>query len=158
MPIKPENRHRYPADWPQIRLQVLEEARYQCQWDGCSARHHAVGCWRMARTGWVWQPLSGSGPVDAAGWGQSWPDLQLLDYAEAREFAQAHNEGPVVDGRAIVIVLTIAHLDHEPENCERSNLRALCQRHHLHYDQQHHLQTAYMGRKAASGNLDLELA
>lgn len=32
------------------------------------------------------------------------------------------------------VVLTIAHLDHTPENCEDWNLRALCQRCHNRYD------------------------
>ena len=32
------------------------------------------------------------------------------------------------------IVLTVAHLDHTPENCDDENLRAMCQRCHLAYD------------------------
>ena len=32
------------------------------------------------------------------------------------------------------VVLTIAHLDHTPENCDDENLRAWCQRCHLTYD------------------------
>lgn len=32
------------------------------------------------------------------------------------------------------VVLTVAHLDHQPENCERENLRAWCQRCHNTYD------------------------
>lgn len=36
------------------------------------------------------------------------------------------------------IVLTVAHLDHTPENCEDGNLLAMCQRCHLRYDRQHH--------------------
>jgi predicted ATP-dependent serine protease len=32
------------------------------------------------------------------------------------------------------IILTIAHLDHTPENCARENLRALCQKCHNGYD------------------------
>ncbi|WP_071789029.1 hypothetical protein [Leptolyngbya sp. Heron Island J] len=30
--------------------------------------------------------------------------------------------------------LTVAHLDHEPQNCDRDNLRALCSVCHLSYD------------------------
>jgi len=30
--------------------------------------------------------------------------------------------------------LTVAHLDHRPENCDRSNLRALCAPCHCRYD------------------------
>jgi hypothetical protein len=39
------------------------------------------------------------------------------------------------------IVLTIAHLDHTPENCARGNLRALCQKCHNSYDAKHRAQT-----------------
>lgn len=35
------------------------------------------------------------------------------------------------------VVLTVAHLDHDPSHCERSNLRALCQRCHNGYDAPH---------------------
>lgn len=157
MPIKPENRALYPADWSIIREQSLARAQYRCQWPGCTARHHAVGRWRMAQQGWVWHPISGSGPVDAAGWGQSWPDLQMLPHREAKAFAEVENESLVIDTRAIVIVLTVAHLNHEPADCRPDNLRAWCQRHHLAYDQEHHLQTAYATRMARRGNLELEL-
>ncbi len=39
-------------------------------------------------------------------------------------------------------VLTVAHLDHTPENVDDSNLRAMCQGCHLHYDRDHHRETA----------------
>ena len=36
--------------------------------------------------------------------------------------------------RIIRIVLTVARLDHKPENCSDKNLAALCQRCHNAYD------------------------
>lgn len=36
-----------------------------------------------------------------------------------------------------IVVLTVAHLDHQPENCADSNLRAMCQRCHNRYDVKH---------------------
>ena len=39
------------------------------------------------------------------------------------------------------VVLTVAHLDHTPENCDPSNLRALCQRCHNKYDAKHRAET-----------------
>jgi len=39
------------------------------------------------------------------------------------------------------VVLTVAHLDHTPENCAPDNLRAMCQRCHLRYDRRHHAAT-----------------
>ena len=37
--------------------------------------------------------------------------------------------------------LTVAHLDHDPANCRRENLRALCAPCHLRYDAKHHAET-----------------
>lgn len=37
------------------------------------------------------------------------------------------------------VVLTIAHLDHTPENCSDDNLKALCQRCHNRYDMPHRI-------------------
>ena len=53
------------------------------------------------------------------------------------------------------MVLTVAHLDHTPENCEPENLKAMCQRCHLTYDAAHHARTAYATRKAAAMTADL---
>ncbi len=36
-----------------------------------------------------------------------------------------------------IVVLTVAHLDHDPTNCDRDNLRAWCQRCHNKYDAPH---------------------
>lgn len=36
--------------------------------------------------------------------------------------------------RIVKIILTVAHLDHRPENCTDENLKALCQRCHNRYD------------------------
>jgi 5-methylcytosine-specific restriction endonuclease McrA len=44
------------------------------------------------------------------------------------------------------IVLTVAHLDHTPENNNDSNLRALCQRCHLLHDRQQHVRNARNSR------------
>ena len=37
MPIQPENRDRYPADWKAISLRVRQAADWQCQY--CGAEH-----------------------------------------------------------------------------------------------------------------------
>ena len=31
MPIRPENRSRYPKEWPQIRAAILERAEHKCE-------------------------------------------------------------------------------------------------------------------------------
>ena len=48
------------------------------------------------------------------------------------------------------VVLTVAHLDHRPENCGDENLKAMCQRCHLRYDADHHRETGAATRAARS--------
>jgi len=59
------------------------------------------------------------------------------------------------------IVLTIAHLDHDPRNNgqlgNRPNLAALCQRCHLRHDQAHHMVNARRTRDAQKGQESLSL-
>lgn len=131
MPIKPENLDRYPADWGDKRVQVLSRAGYRCEWPGCNALHNARGVWRE---GLFLQIVHPSVPGSF--------DFDLADSLGD-------------DERVIRIVLTVAHLDHVPEHCELENLRAWCQRHHLAYDLRHHIQTAYMTRKARACTFDL---
>lgn len=110
MPIRPENRARHPADWKEIRREVLLRAHFQCE--GSPA------------------------------------------YPDCRAFNE--EDHPVTGSR---VVLTIAHLDHQPENVgepgSRPNLRAWCQRCHLTYDAAHHAATARQTRRRAMGCGDL---
>jgi hypothetical protein len=45
------------------------------------------------------------------------------------------------------VVLTVAHLDHNKENNDYTNLAALCQRCHLKHDLQQHIANRKYGRK-----------
>jgi len=68
--------------------------------------------------------------------------------------------GDILENRKkiIRIVLTCAHLDHNPQNCDAANLAALCQRCHLNYDRDQHLQNAARTRyakKLAAGQIEL---
>lgn len=89
MPIKPENRALYPADWRAITYRKKEAAGWRCE---------------------------GS---------PAYPDCRAVH-------GQPH---PVTKSP---VVLTTAHLDHDPANCEPENLKAWCQRCHLTYDAAHH--------------------
>ncbi len=161
MPIKPENRARYPKDWSAISLAAKKRAGWKCQHPGCAATQYSVGRWvRFADGPHEWRPLEGNTPAttamdhelfmagegrDAAG--DRWT------YGQARAFIDrwvwADDDSP------LVIVLTVAHLNHEPEDCRPENLAAMCQRHHLAYDAEHHKRTAYATRKAAAQTGDL---
>ncbi len=53
------------------------------------------------------------------------------------------------------VVLTVAHLNHQPEDCRDENLKAMCQRCHLRYDVPHHQRNAAATRRAAKKNHEL---
>jgi hypothetical protein len=133
MPIRPENRARYPKDWKQIRERILHRAGHRCEHESCGARHRDVGYW----LGELFVPMPRA----------------LRDAGYKAGDTVACSNAP--DLKLIMIVLTIAHLDHTPENCADDNLRAWCQKHHLRYDAKHHTQTAYATRRARANTLEL---
>jgi hypothetical protein len=143
MPIKPENRHRYPTDWPAIRERILQRAGYQCEHPGCAARQYAFGVWTLNELGWRWHEIEDGHPIALR-----WNDAK-------QRAAEAYFARGEEGDRPIVIVLTIAHLDHMPENCAPENLRALCQRHHLAHDHALHMASSQATRRArlAAGEL-----
>ena len=55
------------------------------------------------------------------------------------------------------VVLTTAHLDHDPTNNAAGNLAALCQRCHLAYDAAPHRRNAALTRRARMRTLELAL-
>jgi 5-methylcytosine-specific restriction endonuclease McrA len=65
-----------------------------------------------------------------------------------------NRQGEAAHGTGSKVVLTIAHLDHEPSHNERSNLMVACQGCHLHYDRAHHAQTR-AARLERAGQLTL---
>jgi hypothetical protein len=104
-PIRPENRARYPSDWPQISRAIKERAGWRCECEGeCGRGTHQSRC--PNRHG---QPAYGTGSI---------------------------------------VVLTTAHRNHTPEDCDPANLAAMCQGCHLHYDREHHAQTRARTRAA----------
>lgn len=138
MPIKPENKARYPADWKAIRAAILERAGNCCE--QCKVPNRI----RIAR---------GAGE-DAETYMTD--DAKVYCADSGTYLGQTHMSNYEV-ARMTDVVLTIAHLDHTPENCAPENLKALCQRCHLRYDQKHHQANAQATRRAKSGNLELEL-
>ena len=56
---------------------------------------------------------------------------------------------------SVVIVLTIAHLDHDVTNNEFSNLKALCQKCHLYLDRDLHKKNSKETRNKKKGIIEL---
>jgi hypothetical protein len=133
MPIRPENKARYPADWQQIRMRILARAGNCCE--RCRVANHAWGY----REGETFHRVSKPAIIEAVRSGREWvkPPIQW---------------GP---HKIIEIVLTIAHLNHVVKDCSDDNLQALCQRCHLAHDHVHHQQTAYRTRRVGRAAADL---
>lgn len=125
MPIKPENRARYPKDWPQIVARIRERARNKCE--NCGVRN---GAWGFREDG-VFHRVNKRAMIDAVKRGREW-------------VRPPFNFGP---HRIIVIVCTTAHLDHVPEHVDDDNLRFWCQKCHLAYDHKYHQANAYQTRR-----------
>jgi len=51
--------------------------------------------------------------------------------------------------------MSVAHLDHTPENCAPENLRGWCSKCHLQYDAKHHATNAAATRRRKAGLANL---
>lgn len=115
---------KYPSNWKtEIVPKVKARENNRCAF--CGVKNYSVGY----REGSKFIPTCGNGYHDKAGSGE-------LTYKEARKLVKHCNE--YSEDNLIVIVLTVAHLDHDVTNNELSNLKALCQKCHLNYDKEHH--------------------
>lgn len=121
MPIRPENKARYPADWKAVSKRILDRAADHCERCGVPNGvmiHRATSSagdplWRMADD-------TAYEDSRCANTGNTVPDTS--------EDTIDMNRKPVR------VVLTVAHLNHTPEDCADENLRAWCQRCHNIYD------------------------
>lgn len=136
MPIKPENRARYPENWDEIREAILERAGNKCE--KCKAPNRTL----IAR---------GAGTDEGAYMLES----SEVFSAETGEYLGRCRHSAFEVARMVEVVLTIAHLDHIPEHCDPDNLRAWCQRCHLRYDAEHHKANAMATRRARLNTPDL---
>jgi hypothetical protein len=136
MPIKPENRSRYPANWNEIRAAILARA------GDCCEQCRVPNGKRIARGAGLFENTF---QIDTA---------DVFD-AETGEHIARVRMGEYQVKNMVTIVLTIAHLDHQPENCDPANLRALCQMHHLRHDAKHHAETARATRRERLAVADL---
>lgn len=140
MPIKPENKDLYPPDWPMISRRIrVGRAKNLCE--VCGVRNYSVGY----RLKGQFVCLSAPPYYHPEG---------ISDYLAARELQDHYNNWCDQDPKAIVIVLTVAHLDHNPENCHPGNLLCMCQHDHNIYDRAHRNETMQKTRK--KGQLELQ--
>lgn len=110
----------YPANWKQISLSIRERAGNRCEW--CGVPNGVIG-YREESGNFI---------------------TLYQDKSEVGQRADTLTEDGI---KLIRIVLTVAHLDHTPANCDPANLVALCQKCHLAYDAKFHAQNAANTRR-----------
>lgn len=134
MPIRPENKGLYPPDWKQISARVrFVRAGYLCECRGECGRDHI------------------NDDVDTA-W-QGWLRKENAEPERGRCTAVHGKAHPRTGSK---VVLTTAHMNHDPTDCADENLRAYCNGCHLSYDGPHHAETRRRSREAALGLIPLE--
>ena len=130
MPIDYRN---YPKDWKHRRRRILARAANRCE--HCDVRNYSVI-----------QRFDGA----------EYRTLKWCDsFQEAREQKMAHI---AMAPTPIIVVLTLAHLDHDEWNhdVEDSRLAALCQRCHFHYDLADNKKRKLYGRQYARHQLCID--
>lgn len=114
-------------------IRASERARYPANWPAISVRIRD----RRAGGQCECDGLCGTNHADEA--------IALELGTDARCLAINGHLHPITTSR---VVLTVAHLNHQPEDCRDENLRAMCQRCHLRYDADHHAETRAATRRA----------
>lgn len=99
MPIRPENRDRYPKNWKtEVVPRIRARSSNRCECTGQCGRDHGLTPESAGARCPAWNYM----PIDEIG-------------------------GPT-------IVLTVMHLNHQPEDCRDENLLHACQGCHNRYD------------------------
>ena len=138
MPIKPENKARYPKDWKQISERIrFERAKNKCEF--CGVDNYAVF-------------------IEIEGQRIYLKRKMITPTFPSQFYICPDGVGRLV-GKGLFyhlkqVILTVAHLDHTPENCEDENLKALCQKCHNNYDRQHRNETRKANKKQYELNLE----
>lgn len=130
MPIRPENKARYPKNWKEISAFIrFQRAKGRCECRGECGTDHAI-----ENDNYGFHIYNDQGNYDE------------------RCYA-THGELHHVTGSKVV--LTVAHLDHTPENNDKKNLRGMCQRCHNKLDAP--MRRAGMKKRAREGKAIGEL-
>ena len=112
----PMDRSLYPENWDELALAIKTEANWSC-----------TECGRPCRR-------PGESPEEAIA------RIERSNHPKVSELWDVVEDAEPV-ARVGRFKLTVAHLDHEPGNCDRNNLKALCAPCHGTYD------LKQMGRK-----------
>lgn len=132
MPIRPDLKHFYGREWRTvIRPRILARDENRCNF--CGKPNHATvnQIVEPGRRMWYFESVF----TENHG-----AQTLLIDHHGS--IVSAYPEDlPLRQGYDVRVVLTVAHLNHDPSDMRDDNLAALCQWCHLHHDQQHHAET-----------------
>jgi len=150
MPIRAELRHLYRGpEWQAIRERILARANNKCERCGAPNRQVVLrqyGWWTeatLSATVWAFNARFNKVPFISLPWKVAGDD--------GRPFEHSHCCPNTGKHRWVRIVLTIAHLDHDPSHNDDSNLQALCQWCHLKHDRNFHYANSRRTRAAKLG-------
>jgi hypothetical protein len=127
MPIRPERKHLYPANWKTEIVPMIRARSGDCC-EICGVRNKAVINRASARCA-----------PDRREWFLYIEDQFLIFRIDGKEFefASAGQFGVTIEDSDIRIVLTVSHLNHDETDNRPENLAHLCQLHHNRHDAKH---------------------
>ncbi|GAB3803363.1 hypothetical protein GCM10028819_33150 [Spirosoma humi] len=120
----PIDRKKYHKKWNLISYLIrFRRAKNRCE--VCGLQNYRVGYWENGK---FWPPENDDPPESG-----------FASHKEAKEWAEAYNEKigwdyPFETKKVWMIILTVAHLDHDEQNNRFGNLKAMCQVCHLTHD------------------------
>jgi 5-methylcytosine-specific restriction endonuclease McrA len=137
MPFKKE---RYPVDWPEIRVRIIQRDGNRCKF--CRAPN---GAWISRDKNFQWGIEKGAYMLADGG------EVFGYDGTPFGTWRGSEWEGD----KAVKVVLTVAHLDHDETRNSDDNLASLCQRCHLAHDRVDNLKRAKKTRHARKADREL---
>jgi len=138
----PINYKLYPSNWPEIRQRILERDNHCCK--TCKVENGIYVFRGIYEGNEVFQTIDGK--IYHTGTGEF---LGQDLYAAIEPSSGKENQ------KAVRIVLTVAHLNHDIKDNRDENLAALCQLHHLRLDIKQHRRNARETRLKKLGLQDL---
>lgn len=149
MPIRSDLKHLYTGpEYEARRESILLRANNCCE--RCFAPNRTTV---VRQYGW-WTPFT----LPAAAYNMGWSIDGVHGYKLALPWRHegvtgvrhaCFGWGPA--SRVVRVILTLAHLDHDPTNNDPANLAALCQWCHLHQDRKQHAHNRRVTRAAKTG-------
>lgn len=136
MPIRKENKGLYPANW-KSEIVPMVRARSGNRCEMCGVEHGAWVARTPSRDKFVRvKVISATTPMVPFGNAPVWDAATGKHTGEVAAQIELHNP--------VRIILTVAHLNHDPTDNRPENLRHWCQLHHNQYD----AKTRAAGRKS----------